>query len=252
MRGNGCTIRTLVRWTNLKSINVHRFSRFANHCNIVHYNMVQGTRWHHEKRTQSSPLFLFCRARPSVFGMGAKRSLPNKKKRRPFVLLFCTPLRDEHLLRLVALCQVFLFPTHHDLSHFCLLCRHQPIGSYIQIIVMQLQTYYSFQGTMNNYYYIDMDSNIWELAEQVANFAASAAEKLRAQHSACVEMMVFAYTNRFKENEPQTYGSSIAGAADRVNREHATLHFSPKSELSRRDTCVMLEESSEIRLTGKP
>ena len=69
-------------------------------------------------------------------------------------------LRDEHLLRLVALCQVFLFPTHHDLSHFCLLCRHQPIGSYIQIIVMQLQTYYSFQGTMNNYYYIDMDSNI--------------------------------------------------------------------------------------------
>ena len=156
----GCTIRTLVRWTNLKSINVHRFSRFANHCNIVHYNMVQGTRWHHEKRTQSSPLFLFCRARPSVFGMGAKRSLPNKKKRRPFVLLFCTPLRDEHLLRLVALCQVFLFPTHHDLSHFCLLCRHQPIGSDIQIIVMQLQTYYSFQGTMNNYYYIDMDSNI--------------------------------------------------------------------------------------------
>lgn len=86
----------------------------------------------------------------------------------------------------------------------------------------------------------------------MANFAASAAEKLRAQHSACVEMMVFAYTNRFKENEPQTYGSSIAGAADRVNREHATLHFSPKSELSRRDTCVMLEESSEIRLTGKP
>ena len=67
------------------------FSRFANHCNIVHYNMVQGTWWHHEKRTQPSSLFLFCRARPSVFGMGEKRLLPNKKKRRPFVLLFCTP-----------------------------------------------------------------------------------------------------------------------------------------------------------------
>lgn len=48
-----------------------------------------------------------------------------------------------------------------------------------------------------------------ELAEQVANFAASAAEKLRAQHSACLEMMVYAYTNRFREDAPQTYGSTI-------------------------------------------
>ena len=43
-----------------------------------------------------------------------------------------------------------------------------------------------------------------ELSEQVATFAAKAVEKLRAQHSACVEMVVFAYTNRFREDEPQT------------------------------------------------
>ena len=48
-----------------------------------------------------------------------------------------------------------------------------------------------------------------ELCQQTANFAATAAEKLRGQHSVCVEMMVFAYTNRFKENEPQTYGSVL-------------------------------------------
>lgn len=43
-----------------------------------------------------------------------------------------------------------------------------------------------------------------ELSEQVATFAAKAVEKLRAQHSACVEMVVFASTNRFREDEPQT------------------------------------------------
>jgi DNA polymerase V len=43
-----------------------------------------------------------------------------------------------------------------------------------------------------------------ELSEQVATFAAKAVEKLRAQHSACVEMVVFAATNRFREDEPQT------------------------------------------------
>lgn len=43
-----------------------------------------------------------------------------------------------------------------------------------------------------------------ELSEQVATFAAQAVEKLRAQHSACVEMLVFASTNRFREDEPQT------------------------------------------------
>ena len=61
------------------------------------------------------------------------------------------------------------------------------------------------------------------LAEQVANFAASAAEKLRAQRSACVEMMVFAYTNRFKENEPQTYGSVLVSFPEATNDHRAII-----------------------------
>ena len=48
-----------------------------------------------------------------------------------------------------------------------------------------------------------------DLCEQFANFASSMAEKLRAQGSVVCEMAVFAYTNRFKENEPQTHGSSL-------------------------------------------
>lgn len=48
-----------------------------------------------------------------------------------------------------------------------------------------------------------------ELCEQVANFAASMAEKLRHQHSVAGDMTVFAYTNRFKENAPQTYGTQL-------------------------------------------
>ena len=48
-----------------------------------------------------------------------------------------------------------------------------------------------------------------ELCEQIANFASSMAEKLREQKSVLSEMNVFAYTNRFKENEPQTYGNFL-------------------------------------------
>ena len=52
-------------------------------------------------------------------------------------------------------------------------------------------------------------SDIEELTEQIANFASSMAEKLRQQRSVLTEMTVFAYTNRFKDNEPQTYGNSL-------------------------------------------
>ena len=52
-------------------------------------------------------------------------------------------------------------------------------------------------------------SDVEELSEQIANFASSMAEKLRQQRSVVSEMAVFAYTNRFKENEPQTYGNSL-------------------------------------------
>ena len=48
-----------------------------------------------------------------------------------------------------------------------------------------------------------------ELQEQIANFASTMAEKLRKQHSVTSEMAVFAYTNRFKENLPQTHASAL-------------------------------------------
>ena len=47
------------------------------------------------------------------------------------------------------------------------------------------------------------------LCEQIANFASSMAEKLRKQRSAACEMTVFAYTNRFKEDVPQTYVTQL-------------------------------------------
>ena len=66
-------------------------------------------------------------------------------------------------------------------------------------------------------------TEVAELVEQVANFASSATEKLRAQHSACIEMMVFAYTNRFKENEPQTYGSVLVSFPEATNDHRAII-----------------------------
>ena len=48
------------------------------------------------------------------------------------------------------------------------------------------------------------------LCEQVANFAEGAAAKLRGQHSLALEMAAFAFTNRFKENAPQTFGSQLS------------------------------------------
>ena len=51
--------------------------------------------------------------------------------------------------------------------------------------------------------------DVEELSEQIANFASSMAEKLRQQRSVVSEMAVFAYTNRFKEDQPQTYGNAL-------------------------------------------
>lgn len=51
--------------------------------------------------------------------------------------------------------------------------------------------------------------DVKELQEQIANFSASMAEKLRKQCSVVSEIVVFAYTNRFKENKPQTHGSAL-------------------------------------------
>lgn len=45
--------------------------------------------------------------------------------------------------------------------------------------------------------------------QRIAQYAASCAEKLRAQNSVCGEMVVFILTNRHKENVPQYYESCI-------------------------------------------
>ena len=60
------------------------------------------------------------------------------------------------------------------------------------------------------------------LCEQVANFAESAVQKLRSQQSLALEMAVFAFTNRFKENAPQTYGSRLVVFPDATD-DHRTL-----------------------------
>ena len=49
-----------------------------------------------------------------------------------------------------------------------------------------------------------------ELAEQVAKFTAMTAEKLRRQESACGQLSVFAWTNRFRQDEQPSKGSSVA------------------------------------------
>ena len=69
-------------------------------------------------------------------------------------------------------------------------------------------------------------TTLQELSEQVANFAESAVTKLRGQNSIALEMVVFAMTNRFKENAPQAFSSSHVvipdGTADhRVFIRHA-------------------------------
>lgn len=48
-----------------------------------------------------------------------------------------------------------------------------------------------------------------ELQEQIANFASAMASKLRQQQSVTSEMVIFAYTNRFKEDVPQTHANTL-------------------------------------------
>ena len=53
-----------------------------------------------------------------------------------------------------------------------------------------------------------------ELAQQIANFASSAVDKLRKQRSLAVEMVVFGTTNRFREDLPQTSAGICVPFAD--------------------------------------
>ncbi len=48
-----------------------------------------------------------------------------------------------------------------------------------------------------------------ELQEQIANFASAMASKLRMQQSVTSEMVVFAYTNRFREDVPQIHANTL-------------------------------------------
>lgn len=52
-------------------------------------------------------------------------------------------------------------------------------------------------------------SDLEDLCEQIANFASSMSEKLRQQRTVACEMTVFAYTNRFKDNDPQIYSTQL-------------------------------------------
>ena len=60
------------------------------------------------------------------------------------------------------------------------------------------------------------------LAEQVANFAETVTVKLRKQRSLALEMAVFAWTNRFKEDAPQTHGARLVVFPDGT-AEHRVL-----------------------------
>lgn len=61
-----------------------------------------------------------------------------------------------------------------------------------------------------------------EFLEQVTSFAAKAAEKLRSQQSLTGQMMVFALTNRFKENEAQAFDSQLLTFQEATN-DYQTL-----------------------------
>ena len=67
------------------------------------------------------------------------------------------------------------------------------------------------------------------LSEQVSNFAGSAVHKLRTQHSLALEMAVFAFTNRFKENAPQTYGSHLIVFPDATCDYHTIVSAAVKA-----------------------
>lgn len=79
-------------------------------------------------------------------------------------------------------------------------------------------------------------SDVAVLTEQVANFASTVAEKLRKQGSAASELTVFAYTNRFRDNAPQMYGTQLVHlpAATNDQRVIVTRAVAATRELYRR------------------
>ena len=76
-----------------------------------------------------------------------------------------------------------------------------------------------------------------ELTEQVANFAAMTAEKLRQQSSVCSELHVFAITNRFRDDQPQSYANTI-------------IHFDEPTNSSRKIISAAVNATREIFIQG--
>lgn len=62
-----------------------------------------------------------------------------------------------------------------------------------------------------------------ELCEQIANFASTMSEKLRKQNSVAYEISVFAYTNRFREDAPQTYGNQLVQLLTPTNDQRSIV-----------------------------
>ena len=62
-----------------------------------------------------------------------------------------------------------------------------------------------------------------ELCEQIANFASTMSEKLRRQNSVTCEISVFAYTNRFREDAPQTYGNQLVQLLTPTNDQRSIV-----------------------------
>ena len=67
--------------------------------------------------------------------------------------------------------------------------------------------------------------DIQELQEQIANFASSLSEKLRNQNSVACELSVFAYTNRFKQNERQMYGNRLVQIQTPTNDQRTIVNM---------------------------
>ncbi len=67
------------------------------------------------------------------------------------------------------------------------------------------------------------------LMEAVANFAASCARKLRAQHSCTSALQVFIYTNRFRTDLPQMYQSQIVTLPMATNDASELIHYARKA-----------------------
>lgn len=65
--------------------------------------------------------------------------------------------------------------------------------------------------------------DVEDLQEQIANFASSMAEKLRKQNSVAGEMSVFAYTNRFKETQPQIYSNTLVSFLTPTNDQRTIV-----------------------------